>query len=262
MTSDSPKKSRSQKAAAAESKDAVDHAASQTSGATPVVADAGLAQLRLAAGVALGLSILAVVLALTVPVWSPQLYGNAASARFLALGVAQLRPVLESDGPFSVELATLRKIASGDAEVTKALETIASDSDVGVPTLVQLHARFSRTAAEIAFSDIVDSHRSWFDRAMLSVASALDLHVWLKKMKEKHLPSDETVMEAQIALAAGDLAGAVDQMSKLSGRSAEIAEPWIRAARARIAATQVLKYLDRVAAMRLSGGSVRVAFTY
>ncbi len=261
MTSDSSKKSRAHKAIAAEGKEVADSAAEPSAGVAAAAGDAGLARLRIAAGVAVGLSIRAVVLALTVPVWSPQLYGNTASARFLALGVAQLRPVLESDGPFSVELATLRKIAADDAEVMKALETIASDSDVGVPTVTQLQLRFSRMASDIALSDIVDSHRSWFDRAMLSVASTLDLHVWLKKMRETHPPTEEIVMQAQIAVAAGDLAGAVGQLGKLSGRPAEIAEPWIRSARTRIAASQVLKYLDRIASMRLSGGSVRVAFT-
>ncbi|MSP49528.1 MAG: hypothetical protein EXQ95_09400 [Alphaproteobacteria bacterium] len=222
----------------------------------PVTLEAALGRLRVAAYAAVALSLVGVGLASTAPIWSPKVYGNATSARFLALGVAQLRPVLESDGPFSAELATLRKIATGDNEVTRALEAITSESGTGVPTLPQLQARFNRTATAVLLSDVVDANRGWFDRMMLNVASTLELHVVLQKIKDKHLPSEELVLQAHMALAGGDLVRAVDAMERLSGRPAEVAAPWIKAARARIAANRVLQFLDTVAAARMSGGSV------
>ena len=46
------------------------------------------------------LAVLSLVVAITGPLWSPAIYGSPDSARFMVLGVAQLRPVLESNEPF------------------------------------------------------------------------------------------------------------------------------------------------------------------
>jgi hypothetical protein len=99
--------------------------------ASPPSYEAALRPLRAAAYGALALSVVGVALAFTVPVWSPKVYGNADSARVLALAVAQLRPALASERPFVGELTTLRRIASGDTEVSQALEAIASESSAG-----------------------------------------------------------------------------------------------------------------------------------
>jgi hypothetical protein len=272
VTSDNTKKTKSAKASAAASEaDAAVTAAPAAAPMpaapppampTPVSLDAAIGRLRAAAYAAVALSIVGVALAATVPIWSPQVYGNASSARFLALGVAQLRPVLETDAPFSVELATLKKIAVGDNEITRALETIASDSGRGVPTQAQLQVRFSHMATEVLLSDVVDVNRGWFDRVMLNVASTMDLHVHLQKVKDKQTASKDILFQAHTALIAGDLARAADLLGTLSGRSAELAASWVKAARARIAANQVLKFLDTVATARMSSGYLQTSATF
>jgi hypothetical protein len=254
VTSDGAKKAKTGKAAAADGEGAT--AAGRTA------LEAAVGRLSFAAYGALALSIVGVALVLTHPAWAPRVFGNAAQARFLALGVAQLRPVLETDSPFAVELATLRTVAVGDREVTRVLEGISSLSGVGVPTLTQLQDRFGRVATEIMLSDIIDSSRSPVDRAMLSLASSLELHALFHRMKDKHLPSEEALFNAQFALAAGDLQHAVDALDALSGRSAAIAEPWVKDARARLAAGQVLQYLETVAARRMAAGPLPAALRY
>lgn len=197
------------------------------------------------------LSIVAVVVALTGPIWAPKLYGDSVSARVFVLSVAQLRPALESDAPFGLQLATLRGIVSEDAEMRKSLEAIASFSETGVPTVPQLRTSFSRLANEILLREIVDPKRSWFDRLMLSTAATLELHALVRKMETKD-PSAQSIMEAHVALHSSDLAGAIAALGKLSGRPAELAKPWIQAANARLAASRVLKLLDTLATTRLS----------
>lgn len=261
MVSENPGKGkRSKAAAAAENTEATTEAeaGSVTTEATDtdtVQQTKYLGQIRVAAFTAVALSILGVALSLTTPLWSPKLYGNSTSARIFVLGVAQLRPVLETDGPFSVELATLRKIASDDPAVTKALETIAGYSETGVPTVSQLQSRFIRTSSEIMLGEIVNPSKDWFARMMFSLASALDMkdmaHKYGMKVKNQGSVSD-ILMQAHAALRTDDLAGAVAALGKLSGRSAELAKPWVAAAQARLAANRVLKLLDQAAANRLS----------
>lgn len=197
------------------------------------------------------LSIVGIVVALTGPIWSPKIYGDAVSARVLVLSVAQLRPALESDAPFGLQLATLRGVVSDDPDMRKSLEAIASFSETGVPTVPQLRASFSRLANEIMLREIVDPNRSWFDRLMLSAASTLQLHAFVHRLEVKD-PTGQTVLEAHTALNSSDLAGAIAALSKLSGRPAELAKPWIKAATARIAAVRMLTLLDKLATTRLS----------
>ena len=229
--------------------------------ATATDGDRRMSRLLATASAAIVLSIAGIVIAATQPMWSPKLYGDSVSARIFVLSVAQLRPALESDAPFSFELATLRSIAADDTEIRKTLETIAEFSESGVPTVPQLRSAFVRLANEIMLREIVDSNRGWFDRLMLSVASTLHLHAVTRGL-ETGDPSAQIVMRAQTALQEGDLTGAIAALGALSGRPAELAKPWIKAANARIAAIRVLKLLDTVATSRLSSNRSLFLATY
>src|SRR5690349_21148905 len=71
---------------------------------------ARLNRLHQLAMTAIVVSVIGVVAALTVPLWSAKLYGNPDSSRFVALGVAQLRPFLQKEEPFGVQLSTLQRV--------------------------------------------------------------------------------------------------------------------------------------------------------
>jgi hypothetical protein len=203
---------------------------------------------------AFALSLVGIVAALTVPVWSPFLYGNPDSSRFVALGVAQLRPALERDAPFGAQLSTLRRVMPDSPELAKALGTIAVFADKGAMTLPDLRDNFNQMANEIMLGDVVRAKRSWLDRAVVKVAATLELHEVAHRLNDPREPS-AVVWDAQTHLAAGDLAGAVDVLQALSGRPAEIAQPWIEAAHERLAADKVLAQLDSLAT-QLSAGAL------
>jgi uroporphyrinogen-III synthase len=196
--------------------------------------------------VAIALSALSLIVAITGPLWSPAIYGNPGSAQFMILGVAQLRPALESDGPFRNQLTLVRGVMPSQPDVDQAIETIAAYADKGVPTLRELRASFVESANAIVLQDIVGVEPSSFDRAVISAAAAVRLHA-LAHYLGGTWPASAVVWEAKTHLDAGDLAGAAAALGKLTGPEARAAESWIRAAKSRIAANQVLELLESVA---------------
>jgi hypothetical protein len=213
---------------------------------------ARLHRLNQLAMTAIVLSVIGVVAALTVPLWSPKLYGNPDSSRFVALGVAQLRPFLQKEEPFGVQLSTLQRVIPNDPDLAKALETLAAFADSGAPILPHLHDRFVRMANQIMLANVVSAKNTWLDRAVVTVASTLDLHSMAHRLND---PRDASlvVWDAQAHLDSGDLAGAVGALSMLTGRPAEVARPWIAQANQRLAADKVLAQLDTLAEALAAG---------
>lgn len=195
---------------------------------------------------AIVLSLLSLVVALTGPLWSPGIYGNPGSAQFMVLGVAQLRPALESDGPFRSQLMLVRGVMPSQPDIDKAIETIAAYADKGVPTLRELQASFAEAANAVMLQDVIGNEPNGFDRAIISTAAMLRLHA-LAHWLGGSWPASAVVWEAKTHLDAGDLAGASAALERLSGPEAKAAAAWIRAAKSRIAADQVLDLLETVA---------------
>ena len=205
---------------------------------------------------ALIISVLSLVVAVTGPIWSPKIYGNPGSAQFMVLGVAQLRPALLSNEPFRNELTLVRGIMPSQPDVNRALDTLAAYADKGVPTLPELQASFVNYANAIVLNDVVGTNASGFDRAVISVAATLHLHAlahWLNDTR----PASAIVWEAKTHLDTGDLAGASAALGRLTGREATLAQPWLNAVQSRIAADQVLEFLETVAQSRVGMSAQR-----
>jgi len=205
---------------------------------------------------ALIISVLSLVVAVTGPIWSPKIYGDPGSAQFMVLGVAQLRPALLSNEPFRNELTLVRGIMPSQPDVNRALDTLAAYADKGVPTLPELQASFVNYANAIVLNDVVGTNASGFARAVISVAAALHLHAlahWLNDTR----PASAIVWEAKTHLDTGDLAGASEALGRLTGREATLAQPWLNAVQSRIAADQVLEFLETVAQSRVGMSAQR-----
>ncbi len=227
-------------------------------GATGGTPDAGNTATRMKdrTVTALIISVLSLVVAVTGPIWSPKIYGDPGSAQFMVLGVAQLRPALLSNEPFRNELTLVRGIMPSQPDVNRALDTLAAYADKGVPTLPELQASFVNYANAIVLNDVVSTNASGFDRAVISVAAALHLHAlahWLNDTR----PASAIVWEAKTHLDGGDLAGASAALDRLTGREATLAQPWLNAVQSRIAADQVLEFLETVAQSRVGMSAQR-----
>jgi hypothetical protein len=225
-----------------------------TAAAPSTSAAASLKRTRTLATTAFVVALIGVVAAVTGPVWSPKLYGDPDSPRFVALGLAQLRPALERDGPFGVQLSTLRRVMPNDPALVQALGTIAVFADKGAPTVAQLRGLFVEMASEIMLGDVVGPNKTWLDRAVVKVASTLELHAVAHRLNDPREPS-ALVWDAQAHLDAGDLPGTVATLDGLTGRAAVVAAPWIAAARERLAANKVLMQLDSLAEQLAAGSS-------
>jgi hypothetical protein len=199
---------------------------------------------------ALAISLISLVVAITSPLWSPAIYGSPDLARFMVLGVAQLRPALAVNEPFRNELTLVRRVMPSQPDVNAALETLAAYADKGVPTLAELQASFVKSANAIVLKDVVGTKPNQFDRAVIAAAAMLHLHAlahWLdNNLPVAAMPGSAIVWEAKKRLDAGDLAGASAALGRLTGPEAKIAEPWITAVQSRIAANQVLELLETV----------------
>ncbi len=123
-----------------------------------------------------------------------------------------------------------------------------------LPTLPELQASFVSYANAIVLN--VGTNASGFDRAVISVAAALHLHAlahWLNDTR----PASAIVWEAKTRLDTGDLAGASAALGRLTGREATLAQPWLNAVQSRIAADQVLEFLETVAQSRVGMSAQR-----
>jgi hypothetical protein len=203
------------------------------------------------------LSVLSLIVAVTGPLWSPAIYGNSDSGRFMVLGVAQLRPALASNEPFRNELTLVRRVMPNQPEMNQALETLAAYADKGVPTLPELQASFAQCANAIVLKDVFGTKPNEFERAIISAAAALRLHALVHWLNDT-LPASAVVWEAKTRLDTGDLAGASAALGKLTGPEAEVARPWIRAVESRIAANHVLELLETVTQSRVGGAPQRL----
>jgi Mitochondrial inner membrane protein len=225
--------------------------------ASPATTSGRATWLSAAALGALVLSALSLAVAITGPLWSPTIYGNPdaaqSSARFMVLGVAQLRPAIESNEPFRNQLTLVRGVMPSQPEVNQALETLAAYADKGVPTLPELQASFLDSANAIVLQEVVGTEPGGIERAVISAAAAVHLHAfahWLGgtwPTLGETWPTSEVVWEAKTRLDTGDLAGASAALGKLTGPEAKVAERWIQAAQSRLAANQVLELLETVA---------------
>jgi len=199
----------------------------------------------------LAISVLGLFMALTAPLWGPRVYGNPSSGQFMVLGVAQLRPALLSDEPFRNELTLVREVMPSQPDVDQALDMLAAYADKGVPTVPELQASFVKLANAIVLNDVVGTAKSRFDRAIISVAAALHLQALAEWLNDTR-PASAIVWEGKAHLDKGDLPGAAAALGKLTGRDATLAQPWLNAVQSRIAADQVLEFLETVAHSRVA----------
>ena len=174
----------------------------------------------------------------------------------IVLAVSHLGSALATGQPFRPELDALTAIAAADPAVAADVKTLtqpfADRAAVGVPTLVDLQARFPATAKAIAAAaqqstSAEPGAEGWMNR----VLGWLDTTV----RPVGDVPGDDPksrVARAETRLAAGELAAAVDELKGIDGPPATAAAPWLADAEARLAADHAAGALQLAAAARLS----------
>jgi hypothetical protein len=167
--------------------------------------------------------------------------GVAIGTQATVLAVGQLREALRSMAPFAAELEAVGAVATDAPEMTKAIAALEPYAASGIPTLATLRRDFDRLAGEIARAARALEGDGWFEWAVNRLMSL----VTVRRTKDTgDLDSvDAVVARAETSLKAGDLMAAVEELEGLAGPPGAAAAPWLRGARARLAAERAMATL-------------------
>ena len=167
--------------------------------------------------------------------------GTAIGAQATVLAVGQLREALRGTAPFAAELQAVGALAADNPEITKAIAALEPYAASGIPTLATLRRDFDRLAGEIARAARALEGDGWFEWAANRLMSLVTVR---RTTDSGDLNSvDAVVARAETSLKAGDLMAAVEEPEGLAGPPGATAAPWLRGARARLAAERAMAML-------------------
>lgn len=173
-------------------------------------------------------------------------------AATLALAGGQLRAKLAAGEPFQYELAAVRAVAKGDAEVAALLDGVAPLASTGVPTKATLRDAFPTAVAAVVAAEAEGAAKSaagWFG-GVTALVNQLGYVLQVSPAPEGG--AHAIARQARARLAAGDLAGAVDEFSALPEPRPADAEDWLAAAKVRVAADKADGALTTLILSRLA----------
>lgn len=156
----------------------------------------------------------------------------------LVLGVSELSEQVLSGRPYADALAQVESLLGADAALAAPLKEQAAN---GISTLPALRRDFddvARSVVEVAMGE--GDH--WLDHVKGRLAA---LFVLRRTGEVPGDAPDAIVARAEARLEAGDLAAAVAEVGKLTGRAAEAAAAWQQRAQARLDAEKALAALKR-----------------
>lgn len=156
----------------------------------------------------------------------------------LVLGVGELSEQVLSGRPYADALVQVESLLGADAALAAPLKEWASG---GVPTLPALRRDFDDVARSVVEAAMGEGDH-WLDHVKGRLAA---LFVLRRTGEVPGDAPDAIVARAEARLEAGDLAAAVAEVGKLTGRAAEAAAGWQQRAQARLDAEKALAALKR-----------------
>lgn len=213
--------------------------------------NASLAKANSSARIALGVAVAALLLVFTSAWWSPRVFDNdLATRKSTVLAATQLRVLANHDEPFAAELALLARALPEDKATKEAVAVITPLARTGVPTLATLTESFQGTADHVLVGQVVaKDDQSWVKWGLHKVASAIRIDALAGTVAAP--PADlRIVHDAEAALKDGNLAEAVDQLSKLEGNSADEVGDWLEKAKSRTILDRAVADIAQIAESR------------
>jgi len=162
------------------------------------------------------------------------------------VAVTALRTAAER-GPFPGELEAARAALAEDAAAKEAIEALAPYADKGVPDAGQLARRFDLRSAAIVQAARRAPDGDWVDRTVERMSSVLTV----RRVEQPVAGTpDAHVATAEKALAARDVAAALEALAPIRDAVARAAPEWLADAEARRAVdTATTRASRRVAAI-------------
>jgi uroporphyrinogen-III synthase len=174
----------------------------------------------------------------------------------ITLALLQISDAVETGRPFPAAYDTLASLAHDRAEIRQAAAPLAGPAKSGVATRAALASRLHELATSIATAAPKPPANDWGEAALARLRGL----VTVRRIDGEHGGSstasggnsaDAAVHEAELAVAAGNLRGAVERLDKLSGAPAEAAAPWLRMAHQRLAVEAALREIAAKVTARL-----------
>ena len=169
----------------------------------------------------------------------------------LVLATGELARALGSAAGFAPALATIRGIAGDDPEIAATLERLAPFAARGVATLDGLRVRYAEAANAIVRAAPAADDADWIDETVTRLSQLVTVRRTGGAVDPASV--DGRLVEAEAALAAGDLAGAIALVEPLAADAAQAssAHAWLRDARARRDAEDALAALSATVRARI-----------
>ena len=171
----------------------------------------------------------------------------------LVLALQQLRVAVAAGQPFAKELDLARRLAGTNNPLVAPLQTLEPNAGEGLATVDQLRAEFSAVARILLQASLSgDASASLVDRLRARLAGIVSVRRTDVPDDEEGDSIDQALGRADAALAGGDLGAAVAALeSHEEGAPADVTD-WLEAARARVAADEVIAQADAAALAILS----------
>ena len=161
----------------------------------------------------------------------------------LILAILQLRSALTGSGAYAQEMRLLKDLAAREdaAEVADMISPLAPHAESGLPSLADLRASFPETARSI----IAEGAGGAEENIWSGVKRSLSRIVTIRPLEPDAADTSpgSLVAQAEAALEAGDLAGALAALEQLDGRAADAAAGWQQRAAQRQEAQDILTKL-------------------
>ena len=168
--------------------------------------------------------------------------GGTTRGNALVIAVGQLREAGRGTEPFGVALQAVEALAESEEALVKPIAVLKPFAQTGVPDLIALRAHFNRIAGRIAHEAFVPKGEGWVDRTLGKLSR---IFTFRRTGTAAAAGDDENarVAQAELRLAAGDLATAVTVLEGLKEPALGYARPWLKDARARLAVDGAIRTL-------------------
>jgi hypothetical protein len=185
-----------------------------------------------------------------------QANANGSTAALL-LSLFELREAVAARRPFTAEYQGFVGLARGRPDLEAAAAPLAPTAGSGVASPDSLRRELSALAARLTATPTVPVSREWWQQAVARMRGL----VVIRRIGAPGKGPETAVAAAQSSLAGGDLAAAVSAFAALTGSDAEAVRPWLRQARARLAAEAALARLQGLLTARLGATPTAVPRT-
>lgn len=159
-------------------------------------------------------------------------------AQLLSIGL--LRDALNNGRPYGAELRALQVLTPDDSAIAQGIAQLKPYSTSGIPMTPILVERFFIAEAAILRADALPEGdiNSWTSRVLDRLFTLVSIH--REDGEIAGAGPAAAIGRAHAALMHSDLAGAVHELEHLQGPAAQVAQPWIADAKARLSADQLV----------------------